>query len=196
MYADKNLAPLPSQFWAIGMVRNDVMANYMNANVTNPFLLSNFASLQQSDPLLYNQPATRSFFTSGTIRKNQWLRPYPQMSSLVQTSGPYGQFRTDEMVLGMERRFAKGFNLNVAYTRLRTQSRTTYWNEFDPEPYWVERNNGRPHRFTATGVTQLPFGKGRALVKQGLPSMLVGGFQFYYGKLEKIPTDNRTLDRG
>lgn len=212
VYADKNLNPLPQQFWATGMERNNAVANNMNANVTNPFQLSNFAGLQQSDALLYSQLGTRSFFTSGTIRKNQLLRPYPQLTSLIQTSGSFGESRTDDLVLSLERRFARGFNLNVAYTRLRSRVRTLYLHEFDAEPYWVESNNGRPHRFTATSVVELPFGKGRALARRGIASMLAGGYQvsvtyewqpgplftwpnlFYYGNLNDIGAGNRTLD--
>ena len=37
--------------------------NELNRNVNNPFRLANFASLQQSNPLLYQQMSTLGFFT-------------------------------------------------------------------------------------------------------------------------------------
>jgi hypothetical protein len=211
VYIDRNLNPLPAQFWATGNTRNDAVATNMNANVTNPFALANFASLKSSDPVLYDELGKRSFFTSGTIRKNQLLRTYPQLSGLTQTTSPLGRHRTDEMQLSMERRFANGFNLNLAYTRLRTRAKGVFLNEFDPEPTWVESNNGRPHRLTATSVFVLPFGKGHRIASRGLASWLAGGFQisatyewqpgplitfgnlFYYGNLNDIATNDQTL---
>jgi hypothetical protein len=213
VYTDKNMNPLPEQFWSTGLVRNDATTNLMNGNVTNPFLLSNFNSLRTSDPLLYSQLNTRGFFTGTTVRRSQLLRQYPHLSSLSQTNGPFGESRTDDLILTLGRRFAKGFNLNVAYTRLRSDARTLFHNEFDPEPFWIASNSGRPHRFSSTSVIELPFGKGRALAKSRLGSKLLGGFQvsvtyewqpgpmigfgnlFYYGNVEDIPAGNRTLDQ-
>ena len=85
-------------------------------------------------------------------------------------------------------------------------------NEFDPTPSWRESDEGRPHRFTATGLYELPFGKRRALARSGVPSALFGGFQagltyewqpgpllswgnlFHYGDLADIASGTRTLD--
>ncbi len=213
VYVDKNLNPLPERFWATGMVRNDAVANNMNANVASPFRLSNFAELSASNALLYQELGKRSLFTSSTIRKNMLLRPYPHLSGLIRTNAPFGEARTHDLQLSLERRFSKGFNLNVAYTRLKSRAKDSYWNEFDPEPYWAESNNGRPHRFTATSVFELPFGKGRALAREGVWSVLAGGFQisatyewqpgplitfgnlFYYGDLKDIRVDRPTLER-
>ena len=55
--------------------------------MTNPFYIANFSSLQTSDPVLYQALASRSFFTSPTIRKNQLLRPFSQMNGLSETGG-------------------------------------------------------------------------------------------------------------
>ena len=60
------------------MVRNNTLASNLTQNVTNPFNISNFASLKTSNPALYQQMSTLGFFTSATIQKNQLLRAYPQ----------------------------------------------------------------------------------------------------------------------
>lgn len=213
VYIDKNLNPLPAQYWATGLTRNDAVATNMNANVTNPFAMPNLASVRSSNPVLYEELGKRSFFASGTIRKNQLLRPYPHLTGLVQISSPDGRHRTDDLQLSMDRRFAKGFNLNLAYTRLNSEAKGVYLNEFDPEPTWVESNNGRPHRFAATSVVELPFGRGKAFANNGVWNVLAGGFQvsvtyewqpgplftfgnlFYYGNLSDIRIGNQTLDR-
>ncbi|MBI4875285.1 MAG: carboxypeptidase regulatory-like domain-containing protein [Acidobacteria bacterium] len=213
VYVTRNLNPLAQRFWADGLVRNNAVANDLNANVRNPFLLANFAALRSSDPLVYQDIGTQGFFTSTTIRKNQLLRPYPQASGLSQRNAPFGKVRTHDMQLSFERRFAKGFSLYFAYTRLRDEDRDVFLNEFDAAPSWRQSNNGRPHRFVLNGIWELPFGKGRSILRQGPLGRIVGGWQigvaweaqpgplldfgnlFYYGKIEEINTGTRTFDR-
>jgi hypothetical protein len=69
---------LPGQYWNTTNVRNDAIATNLNSNVTNPFLLKNFASLQQTNPLIYQDMSTQGFYTSATIRKSQLLRCSPR----------------------------------------------------------------------------------------------------------------------
>ncbi|HEU0142137.1 MAG TPA: carboxypeptidase regulatory-like domain-containing protein [Bryobacteraceae bacterium] len=213
VYVNTNLSPLPEQYWADGMVRNNDVASRMNENVPNPFQLSNFADLSTSNPVVYQDMSTQGFYTAGTTRRNQLLRQYPHMSGLVARNSPYGEVRTDSMELSFERRFSKGFNFYVAYTRMRGDDRDVYLNEFDALPSWRESNNSRPHRIVLTGIWELPFGKGRPFVRSGPASWIVGGWQlgvaweaqsgalldfgnlFYYGDLDDINTGERTFDR-
>lgn len=213
VYVTRNLNPLAESFWADGLARNNTIASNLNANVRNPFQLANFADLRPSAPLVYQDLSTQGFFTSTTIRKDQLLRPFPLASGLSQRNAPFGEVRTHDLQVSFERRFSKGFNVYFAYTRLRDEDRDVYLNEFDAEPSWRESNNGRPHRFVFTGIWELPFGKRRAFLRQGLPSWIAGGWQigvaweaqpgplinfgnlFYYGKLEDIDTGTRTFDR-
>ncbi|MBI3680730.1 MAG: TonB-dependent receptor [Acidobacteria bacterium] len=207
------LSPLPEKYWAEGLVRNNNVANNLNSNVTNPFNIANFRDLATSAPLIYQELTTQGFYTSTTIRKNQLLRAFPQMNSLTQRLTPLGETRTHEFALQVQKRFSKGFNLNLSYVRQSAEQRTSFLNEFDALPFWVESNNGRPHRLTATGICEFPFGKGRRWANSGLLSHVFGGFQaaatyewqpgplldwgnvFYYGNLGDINTGERTLDR-
>jgi hypothetical protein len=206
-------SPLPEQFWADGLVRNNNIANNLNSNVTNPFQISNFAPLRTSDPLVYQDMTTQSFYTSPTIRKNQLLRSYPQMNGITTNAAPIGEVKTHALEIQFQRRFSAGFNFNAAYTMMRARTADILLNEFDPLPAWRESNEARPHRFVATGIYEFPFGKGRRFVQSGVWSHIVGGFQtaasyewqpgplldwgnlFYYGNLEDINTGVRTLDR-
>jgi hypothetical protein len=53
-----------------------------------------------------------------------------------------------------------------------------YPNEFDPLPLWRESNNSRPHRWTASGIYEFPFGKGRRwLNRGGIRDAVLGGWQ-------------------
>jgi hypothetical protein len=213
VYLTKNLNALPAQYWATGTTRNDAVANSMNANVANPFQLANFASLKTSDPVLYQSMSTLSFFTSSTIRRNQLLRPYPQMSGLSQTNSSYGAARTHELDVTFERRFARGLNAFVTYTRMYARAADWFANEFDVSPTWEESNLTKPHRITASGLWELPFGKNRRFAQQGLGARVLGGWQlslsyefqpgsliafpnlFYYGDLSDIALSSNSFSK-
>jgi len=213
VYVTSNQRSLPAQYWADGLVRNDAVATDMNSNVTNPFYIGNFNSLKTSDPLVYADMSSNSFFTSRTIRKNQLLRAFPQMTGLSQSYSPVGEVRTDALEARVERRFANGFNLNASYTRTRGRAKDFYLNEFDPEPSWRDNGQTKPHRLAGTSVIELPFGKGKRFLSKGWLGLLTRGFQlsatyeyqpgallsfgnvFYYGNnLDDIKEGPRTLD--
>lgn len=207
----QNLNALPEEYWATGQMRNDAVASNLTTNVKNPFSIANFASLATENPLVHQNLSSSSFFRSGTIGKATLLRPFPHMTGLTKALIPAGKVRTDELNLSFERRFARGLGFNFMYTRLRNRSADYFHNEFDAEPAWREGRIGRPHRFAATGIVELPFGRGRAFLREGIPSALLGGFQvslsyewqpgplinfgnlFYYGDLEEIRSDSPTL---
>jgi len=218
MYSDRvpiarTMQPLPQQYWAGGLVRNDAIASNLNANVPNPFRLANFATLQREDPVAYQNLGTLGFFTGAIIRKNQLLRAFPHINGLTSNRFPLGSARSHSLELSMQRRFGSGFSFNTGYTRLQIYERDYFHNEFDAAPSERPSSDGRPHRFFATGILEMPFGKGKPLFRAGVLNHLCGGWQlaatyeyqpgallswgnvFYYGKLEEIPAQERTLDR-
>jgi len=203
---------LPRQYWATGNARNDAIATNLNQNVPNPYYIANFASLRTSNPVIYQALASRAFFTSPTIRKSQLLRPYSQMNSLSEI-GPYGASKGQSVEAVFQRRFSYGFTLNANFTGLYERDQDYYFNEFDPAPSWRQSNNGVPYRFAATGIYELPFGKGKWFAKSGWSSGILGGWQlaaayeaqpgplldwgnvFYTGNIGDISNGPRTLDR-
>ncbi len=210
----QNLKPLPGQYWATGLTRNDAVANAMNANVTNPFYIGNF---NQADftPQVWADMSTNGFFTSKTIRKNQLLRPYPQMTGLTNNTEYSAYTRSDEFQLSFEKRFAQGWNLNIAYTAMKLREADFFWNEFDTKRTERPSNDGRPHRFTGTGVYTVPVGKGRKFLSNAnrFTDAFLGGWQlaatyewqpgplidwgnpFYYGSdINEINNVTRTWD--
>jgi hypothetical protein len=209
----RSLSPLPSQYWNTTTTRNDAVANNMNANVTNPFALANFADLRTSAPLIYADMTTNGFFTSGTIQKNKLLRAYPQMNGVSMSQTSIAEVKTHQLEVSYNRRFSKGFTIQGAFTRMSDRDRDFFYNEYEPSPTWRASNNGRPVRLTLVGVWELPFGRNRAFLKKGIGNWIFGGFQFsatyeyqpgplldwgnafYYGKLEDITKGTRTFDR-
>jgi hypothetical protein len=169
---------LPEQHWATGNTRNNALATANNRQVANPFRITNFSSIQTSDPLLYQHMSTLGGFTSATVQRNRLLREYPHMSSLNQSNNPIGKARTHAMEATFQRRFSRGFNLNFSYTRMHQEGFTTIENEFERTPrIWWPNNTARPHRITATGIFQLPFGRGRAYLQDGVLNHILGGWQ-------------------
>ncbi len=211
-YLGRPLNPLAERYWADGLARNNAVASDLGQNVTNPFLLGNFAELENTLPLVHQDMSTLSFFRSGTIAKQQLLRPFPHMGTLTR-NGNDGEVRTDELQLSFERRFADGFNLYAAYTRMRNREADYFHDEFDPMPAWRDSNDSRPNRLVVTSVFELPFGKGKPLAGGGVPAAVLGGFQFgmsyeyqsgglldfgnlfFYGDLKDIPLSERTFGR-
>ncbi len=201
---------LPEQYWASGSTRNQALDNELNRTVPNPFNIGNLASLQNSDPAVYNYLRTQSFFTSTTVRKNQLLRAFPQMSGLsglrpgASFDSSRGGVRYHDVQVQLERRFTLGFQTAILYTYVRSEAQDVFLNEFDASPSWRTNRNTRPHRFIWNAIYQLPFGKGRRWVTGGPLQHVVGGWQmswiyqyqsgpatswgnrFFYGDIDKI----------
>ena len=140
------------------------------------------------------------------------------MNGLFDSASNIGSARTHAFELNFQRRFARGFMLNASYTRMLQENRTFLDDEFETEPtVWYPSDTARPHRFTATGIYELPFGKGRAYFQEGILNHLFGGWQvavtyefqngpllawgniFYRGNLDTFAEDatsnNKTWDQ-
>jgi hypothetical protein len=210
---NQKLDILPEQYWADGQTRNDAIASNLNQNVSNPFFIGNFDALRVSDPVVYQALASRGFFTSPTIRKSQLLRPFPHMNGLNRNVAPLGEVKTHSFEAVFQRRFSKGFTLNVNYVALYERDRDFYYNEFDSAPSWRMSNNGVPQRLAGTGIFELPFGKTKPWARSGIGNALLGGWQiaatyelqpgplldwgnvFYSGDPSSIRAEEVTLDR-
>ncbi len=174
----RSISPVPEQYWASGNVRNDAIANNLNANVTNPFLITNFNASQFS-PLVWADMQINGFFTSPTIRKSTLLRAFPQMNNVTNNTINAGYNRIHEFQVNFERRFSKGLNFNVGYTAMKIRAADFFANEFDASPTERFSNSGRPHRLVLTSLYEMPFGKGRAMFANAPKAVnyLIGGWQ-------------------
>lgn len=210
----RNESPLPEQFWASGTTRNDAVANTLNANVANPFFIGNM-NRGDFSPLVWADMNTNGFYTSPFIRRSQLLRPFSHMNGLTNNTEFSSYTRSDELQLSYEKRFAAGWNLNLSYTAMKLREADIFLNEFDTQRTERISNDGRPHRFTLTGVYELPFGKGRKFASGAnrAVNMVIGGWQaaatyewqpgplldwgnlFYYGSnLDDIAVSSPTWD--
>jgi hypothetical protein len=209
------LRPLPAQFWVGGLKRDTSAQNYLNANVPNPFFIGNLR--QQDFPAaVWADMNSNSFFTSRIIQRQQLLRAFPHMTGLTDNSEYSAYTKTQEFHLSFEKRFSQGWNLNLAYTGMKVRDADVFLNEFDEKRHYRPSNDGRPHRFTGTGIYSVPVGKGRKYLSNAnrLMDAIVGGWQFaatyewqpgplidfgnifYYGSdLNQIKNVKRTWDQ-
>jgi hypothetical protein len=206
---------LPEPYWNDSNERNTTANTYLTANVANPFNLVNFASLQQSDPVLYNRLAGNTFFTSTTVQRNRLLRAFPQINNLTYMNLPLGAVKVHALEVQVNRRFSNGLSGLFSFAANSVQENRIV-EEYDRAPtIWQGSNGGRPYRVTASGVYELPFGSGRTFLSEGgILSRLAGGWQlagnydyqpgallgdwtnlFFYGDLSDIAVDHPTLDR-
>jgi hypothetical protein len=205
---------LPEAFWNDSNERNTSAQSFLNAQVTNPFYIGNFASLQTTDPALYDRIAAQSTFRSRTIQRHRLLRAFPQMTTVNYDNLPLGAVKAHSIEVQLNRRFTNGLAAQVTVSANRvTEHRTV--EEYDRAPtLWQTSNGARPYRITALGVYELPFGTSRRFLNNGgLAAAIAGGWQvsgtweyqpgplvdwgnlFFYGDLADIPVDNPTRDR-
>ncbi|MCU0246918.1 MAG: carboxypeptidase-like regulatory domain-containing protein, partial [Bryobacter sp.] len=173
------LQPIPASYYATGLTRNEAPQNLLNANVPNPFFIGNFRQ-QDFSPLVWADMNSNGFFTGRIIARNRLMRPFPNINGLTDNSEASAYTKSQEFQVSFEKRFSQGWNLNVAYTGMRLQDADVFLNEFDAQRTLRPSNDGRPHRFTGTGVYTLPFGKGRKYLSSSnrLVDAVVGGWQF------------------
>jgi hypothetical protein len=209
---NKDMNPVPAQYWWNGNSRETALTSWLNGGVSNPFRLpNNFPTLAAENPALYADMNSQTFFTNSTISRAQLLKPYPQMTGLTQQMSPLGRVATNGVEATFNRRFTRGWNMMLAYTGTKARAADWFPNPWNERPAWEESNASRPHRFTATGMYQFPFGRRRAFFQSGPLARVLGGMQlsgtfeyqsgpllgwsnrYYYGDISAIVKDDPTL---
>jgi hypothetical protein len=150
------------------------------------------------------------------ITRADLLRPYPQFGSITETE-PIGYSLYNALQLRAEKRFSKGYTLNVAYTRSKAMEALRFLNPADTTLWYGISENDRPHRLVVSGLYELPFGRGRTF-GSGIPRALdavIGNWQVngVYAKQSgpplmfgdvilrgsvndiPLPTDQQSVDR-
>jgi len=136
--------PVPRQYLSTSLTRDQKVIDFLAQQVTNPFR-----------GLIPGQN-----LNNATVSRSQLLRPFPEFTDIgsIRNDGRSiyhgGQFRA-------EKRFSKGYSLLAAYTWSKYIEEVSLLNVTDTD---IERRISRddiPHRVVASGIWELPFGKGR-----------------------------------
>lgn len=198
-----NFNAVPAKYLSTSPVRDQAIIDALSSNVANPFRgLDGFQGA--------------GLYTAQNTTRSQLLRPYPHFTDL-NAGLPAGFSWYHGFTARLDRRFARGFLVQANYTWSSTMEAVTYLNDTDRSSYRVVSDLDRPHRLTVSGVWELPFGKGRYLLKR-VPrwvDQVVGGWQvqaiynaqmgaplafgnvIYNGSYDQmvLPADQRSVDR-
>jgi hypothetical protein len=161
----RNINALPNSFLNTDNSRSAAQAannTFLTQTVANPF-----AGLL---------PGTG--FNNSTIARSQLLRPFPVFGD-INTTNNDGKSWYHSGQFTLDKRFSKGFTVNAAYTWSKWIQATEYLNAGDAAPTKMISDQDVPHRFSASGIYALPFGKGRAFLTDAnwLTNAVFGGWQ-------------------
>jgi hypothetical protein len=120
-----------------------------------------------------------TFYTNATQSRAQLLRPLPQFAALTQNMRNDGRTWYNSLQTLFNVRTRRGMNINVNYTFAKNITRSGY---LDPQNDVMQQGLydwDKPHRFVASAIMQLPFGKGRRWMSGSGPwiSRIVGGWE-------------------
>ena len=165
--ATRQVNTLPREYWSTtAPLRDNATNSYLTANVANPYIgIPEFSGT--------------GWGTSASIQRQRLLRPYPQFQNIA-FNDPVGFSWYHSLQLRATRRYSKGLTLTSSYTWSKNMEATAFLNEFDPMPEQVISDLDRPHVFLASGLWELPVGRGRKFGRgmKGLPNAIFGGWQY------------------
>lgn len=137
----RELNGIPNQYLSTSPVRDQTRITYLSQTFPNPFF--------GLDPI-YGR----------TISRAQLLKPFPEFNS-IQMQDPVGYSWYHALQSRIEKRFSKGYAVQLSYTWSKAMEATQFLNEADPMPSEVIAQLDRTHRLVASGYWELPFGRNR-----------------------------------
>lgn len=182
---------LPGQFLAetsyvgsrgtrIGVTRqiNNTPAEYLSRTPGRDQRTIDFLNQSFPNPFLGTNPIFGANISRGNL-----LRPYPQFGSSgvmsVSEIEPIGYSWYHSLQTRLEKRFSRGFTFQISHTWSKSMEAIEFLNPTDPLPYESISTFDRPNRFVASGIWEIPVGRGRnygALLPRPL-DFFVGGWQ-------------------
>lgn len=159
---NRNINAVPNQYYSTSPFRDVPWYNNMTANVPNPF-----AGLLAGTTI-----------NGTTVQKNVLLKPYPQFGTITTTTNQ-GYSWYHALLVGVQKRFSKGYTMSFNYTFSKFMQATEYLNPADPMPIETISDVDTPHRITVSSIYELPFGSGRRFLANAHPVVkgILGGWQ-------------------
>ncbi len=165
--ANRGLNWVPRPFLSTRLVRDQAVIDRMTANVSNPF---------------QNLLAGTSL-NGSTTTVAQLLRPFPQFvgtgdNGVILSSDNFGSSYFHALQARLEKRLAGGFAGLVNYQYSRLIEKRSFLNASDSVPEKRVAVEDRPHRLVASGVYELPFGRGKRMGGGSGPVLdrIIGGW--------------------
>jgi hypothetical protein len=207
----RNINALPNKFLNLDNVRTTAMTTNntnLNGNVRNPFC-NNVSAL--------NVCTSGALFTGagGQVQRRSLLTAFPEFGT-INTTNNDGKTWYQSAQFTLDKRFSKGYGLQLAYTFSKWLQATEYLNPGDPTPSKVRSDQDVPHRLSMSGFYELPFGKGQPFGSSANKwvNAVIGGWQiqgtytyqtgfpvtfssdaFYLGGKISLPKSEQTVNR-
>ena len=157
---DRNLSHTPAEYLSDLPYRDEKTIEYLSATFPNPLA------------------GLHPIFGANTNRAGL-LDPYPHFGEVNILDQPLGYSWYHSMQTRFEKRFSKGYTFQLSYTWAKAMEAIEYLNVSDPLPYESISSMDRTHRLVASGIYELPFGRGRTLGSNWHPvtNFVLGGWQ-------------------
>jgi hypothetical protein len=120
-----------------------------------------------------------NLFTNNTIDRWTANKPFPQFSRIRQRGINPGAIWYNSLQIQHQTRLRGGVNLLTTYTLSKQVERWGFIDQIRRIPQQGLYFQDRPHRFTAAGIWQLPFGRGRRWGSGagGVLDRIIGGWE-------------------
>ena len=206
---NRNINAVPNKFLNTDNLRTTAMGtnnSNLSGTVRNPFCTT-ISSGTCTAPL-YTGVGT-------TISRRTLLTPFPEFGTITSTVND-GETWYSSAQFTLDKRFSKGYGIQLAYTFSKWLQATEYLNAGDERPTKVRSDQDVPHRFSMSYFYELPFGKGQYFGSDvnKWANAIIGGWQiqgtytyqsgfpitftadaFYLGGKIALPKSERTLSR-
>jgi hypothetical protein len=141
----------PNEYLSRSPVRDQARIDYLSQQFPNPF--------RGTNPIY-----------GANISRANLLRPFPHFGNIA-VEEPIGYSWYHSLQVRAERRFSQGFTFQLAYTWSKLMEAMSFINAADVLPYESISSIDRPHRIAASGIWEVPAGRGRKF-GAGMPRAL------------------------
>jgi hypothetical protein len=138
--APRSLNSVPASALSTSPVRDQATIDSLSASFASPF--------QGLNPIY-----------GSTISRGEMLRPYPQFGSIsVERADGYSWYHALETRI--EKKFSQGYTFQLSHTWSKLMTAVEYLNPTDARPAGTIGVFDRPQRVAASGIWELPPGRG------------------------------------
>lgn len=114
-----------------------------------------------------------------TITVAQLLMPYPQFGNITLSRTMGGSSYYNSLQIGVNKRFSRGLNAQIAYTFSKQLERLRFIETSDPAPSQMIGRFDNPQRVSMAIIYELPFGAGKSMrTSIGAMDKIIGGWQW------------------
>ncbi len=151
----------PNEYLSKSPVRDQPTINYLGQNFPNPF--------RGTNPIY-----------GANISRANLLRPYPHFGGISLVGDHSGYSWYHSLQTRFERRLTQGWTAQASYTWSKAMEAVAFLNGADPMPHEVVSDLDRTHRLTASGIWEIPFGRGRTWGGNlnSVGNFILGGWQY------------------